>query len=469
MSALKANLWAMISKSGVCVAIAMFVFFAVFMTVIYLGDKSPLAERDWGWIGIQTVFVSWMLGYFIGIAMVQMMVSPFAFLLPDFYRVMRKTIFALGIGLLALPSLFCLPFSEPDIVGRLGILVATLFVGLTMFWVGVVLSLFKNAWGLFSTILLVWILFGQQGQHLNRWIARITMEYSVAPVIVGLVVSRLAWILLGCEEFMRNRGRALCGQIPTESDPEGKWKYLRESLRNRPIRLGWITKVSDGFCLRRMMSCDPRGRARFIWGQLGMVAGFGGWTVHAESLLMGVPIFILAFGYIFGEAAMPLSLLLLLLLPQPCLPAYSQQITIGGRRERFRATVLSTAVLAACATFLIAGIALTTVPLERILPDISIADRQWSFHAVSLRFWYGAFILLPLLHLVLILVPEFSGIQVLAVLILIPMMADIVTEGVPFRGESVLAIGLIVVSWGAYILACRMVCLKWSLVREGCG
>ena len=174
---------------------------------------------------------------------------------------------------------------------------------------------------------------------------------------------------------------------------------------------------------------------------------------------------ILAFGYIGNGMMLPLCFIFLPILCPP-LPAYSHRITIGGRQERFIATVLNTAVIAGIVTALIVASGLLTIPLSRIIPDFTLGGDLWSYHAVSLRFWYGALVILPLTHTLLILVPELLSILSMLGIVLVPFPL-IIVSGTEFTVlESVVAAGLIAFNWWVFTLACRMVCLKWSLVRD---
>lgn len=401
--------------------------------------------------------------------MIEFMTHPLGFLLPGYCRVMRKTVFALAFGFCGLFSLLSLLSPNLDFIGHIRVFLTVLFAELTIFWLGVLTPFNKKMSFLITAGICVWILVGQRLVDNDGLVARVMSDYYMIPITVGVVVCRIAWVLLGREDMMRTVGRTNWGQVPRQSDPEEKWRYIREMNQPRPFQPGRISLAANRFFLRRMVSCRSNRMARFLWGQLHLALAPPAWRgQNTGYIFIVVPIIILAFGCIDNGMALPLCFLFLLFL-RPSLPAYSHRITIGGRRERFVTTVTNTAAVAVMVTALIVASGLLTILLSRIIPDFPIGGDLWSYHAVSLRFWYGGLLILPLTHAVLILVPELWTILWVLGLLLIPfsMPGFLISSETQATGwESIVAAGLIGFNWWVFVLACRMVCTKWSLVRS---
>jgi len=467
MSALKENFRAILLKDYLLLLAGLFLF--VFLTTVFIhwNDRS-VSETGFVWLGSAGVLYTWMAGLLIGGLMIEFMTHPLGFLLPGFCGVMRKTVFALAFGFCGFLSLPVLLSPNLDFLGHLRVLLTVLFAELTIFWLGMVMPFAKKLSYLLYPGIFAWIFFGQQLFNNDGLIARMISDYYMIPITIGVVVCRIAWALLGREDLMRQAGRTNWGKIPRQSDPDEKWVYIREANRQRPVRLGWMSLAVDRFFLGRMASCRPCGMARFLWGQLYLAVNPSAWRGHYTGYIcIIVPIIILAFGYIDNGMALPMCFMFLLIL-RPSLPAYSHRITIGGRQERFGATVISTAVTAVMVTALIVASGLLTIPLSRIIPDFTIRNDLWSYHAVSLRFWYGALAIIPLTHAVLILVPELWTILCFLGVLLNPGLIPyflISSETEPTGLEYVVAVGLIAFNWWVFTLASRMVCTKWSLVR----
>jgi hypothetical protein len=467
MSALKENFRAIFLKDSAVILIGMVVLFFLIIVFSHWDDLSG-SETHFEWLGYEGIIYVWLAGSIIGGLIIEFMTRPLGFLLPGFCRVMRKTVFALGLGLCGLPSLLTLLSGNLDFMGHIRVFFVVLFAELPVFWLGVVMPFGKKISCLLYPGIFAGIFFGQQLFDNHGLVARVMSDYYMIPITVGVVVCRIAWALLGREDLMRTVGRTNWGKIPSAFDKDDRWRYARQKNRQQPVRLGWISSAVDRFFIGRMISCGQQGPARYLWGQLYLVLTPSAWRAqYAGYIFIIVPIIILAFGYMDSGMALPMCFMFLLLL-RPSLPAYSHRITIGGRQERFGATVINTAVTAVLMTALIVATALLTIPLSRIIPDFTIGKDLWSLHAVSLRFWYGALAIIPLTHAVLILVPKLWTILCILGLMLTPFLIPspmILSETEPTGLESVVAAGLIAFNWWVFTLASRMVCTKWSLVR----
>ena len=251
MSALKENIRAIILRDSMLILVGGFVFVFVITAFFQWHDRSG-SETDFGLLGLGGMFYLLIAGQITGGVIIEFMTHPLGFLLPGFCRVMRNTVFALGLGICGLISLLSLLSGNLDFMGHLRVFLTVLFAELTVFWLGVAVSFSKKMLNLYFAGFLVWIILGEPLVDNNGFVARVMSDYYMIPITVGVVACRLAWALLGREDLMRSAGRANWGQVPRQSDPEGKWQYIREANRQRPLRPGWFSSKVERFFLRRI-------------------------------------------------------------------------------------------------------------------------------------------------------------------------------------------------------------------------
>ena len=463
MRALTVNLKQFILRPSFLFLIGVFWLFVLAMVSSMSRDRID-SRPDSGWFGFTIIFFSWVVAFYAGMMVNEIMTRPFGFVLPGHCRAIRMTLFLMGLGFSVFPALLLLLYPGLDTMGYIRVFVSALFAGLTIFWLVLAGSMSRKV-GIWIIVgFCIWMTVGGRLQAIEQFVVRGVLDYSWATIGAGLAVSWIAWILLGRDDLLREHGRRNWGKIPSVFAKGDRWRYACQKNRRRPIRLGWISALSDRFFLQRMASCVQHSSTRFLWGQLYLALTPSAWGVQNTGLaFVAIPILILAFGYVGDEFAIPFSFSCLLFM-RPVLPAYSHLIVVGGRWERFIATLTNTAVTALLITVLTVGFALLTIPLERIMPSFTLHNDPWSYHAVSLRFWYGALLILPLTHTLLILLPEIWIILGILGVIIIPFIMA-VTDKISIGTEFILATVSIAVSWWIFILISRMVCRKWSLVR----
>ena len=354
MSAVVANLKALLRPGFLFNAGYLFlVSIAMFFWIPGNPSDSTSELKSYGF----GLIFPWIQGLFTGMMVLEIMTKPFGFGLPGYSLVIRRMLFILGLGFSTLPALLFLFFPELEAGAYFRVIFAALCMGLMCFWLGVAFSFHRTIFSLICIGFVVYLTFSDGFVVLNRFTQCAIVNHSWATIAIGLLVCGIAWMLFGQEDILRAYARRNWGRFPSSFDKTGRWRYSREKNRQLPIRPGWISVKLERFFLRRMKSCTDYGWARFFWGQLYIVLAPSAWGLNNEGLLfIGVPLLIVVFGFAGGEIAMIICFIWILNVSTTML-AYSSLIHVGGRREKWIATMLCAAVISILVTALIVGFA----------------------------------------------------------------------------------------------------------------
>lgn len=222
------------------------------------------------------------------------------------------------------------------------------------------------------------------------------------------------------------------------------WAKLKDHPRP------WV----ESFFVGRMRRCDSLGMVGhvYIWGALYAVYGL------VLSQWKNLAVFALFMAVFLGYLG-PRLWIMLALVPIGVLETYASQpavystmLTAGGRDERFGST-LSTAVAGAGLLVLFIGVvAITSVVLAVVLPDIRIYGLTVEYRAVGVGAFYLPLVFLPLaLSVQLVVYPR----RALMTFVLVILAFLVLRVGEAWRFE--LAAGSGVAGWVASAVVCWLV------------
>lgn len=147
---------------------------------------------------------------------------------------------------------------------------------------------------------------------------------------------------------------------------------------------------------------------------------------------------------------------------------HSTMLTAGGRAERFASTLAVAVVAAGLLVLLIGIIAVMSVLLAAVMPDIAFRGVRLAYRAVGLEAFYAPLVLLPLAGAIQLILYRRPVLMIVMLLTLI-YLAMIV--GITFGKELMAianpgtAIALAVASWLILVLVLRHISMKRSLVK----
>jgi hypothetical protein len=457
MSALTVNLKQMVQRQPAGLACGAL---GVMVVLIFMLTGDP----GWDNTVLMISLFSWAVGMAIGIMQKDVLNKPFALVLPGHHEMVRRMSFLVGAGF-AVVCLFVVAVlhgfkGDFTLTGTF----AAAFVWMSCYWFGAAMILMP--WLFYVYLLLM--LFGLF-RTMELLVMSAVSDYAFLTIVLCIGLNAAIWILLGKEQLLRwyCQNKWLGTQNSFNPVRRG-WGEMGIGFLYR-ARPGWLERKVTAFCLRRMAACAPLGTKRFLWGQLGVSLGP---VLSGKKSLLGfgfMLVYLLLFGTLDmggGGFALMACFIWMPFTTRAALPAYSSLLVPGGRRERFAATLTTTAVLAVLVTVILVCFAVLTIPLEKILPGLPIQGEIRTFHAIPLTLWYAPLFVIPLTYTLAMLLPEAYMFIGIVGMVTIPVFAFSITPRIPIGLESVLAIGSILVSWWLFIRVSRMVCTKWSLVRS---
>ncbi len=457
MSALTVNLKQMVQRQPAWLACGAL---GLMVVLIFMLADDP----GWDNTVLMISLFSWGVGMGIGIMQKDILNKPFALVLPGHHEMVRRMSFLVGAGFAVLCLFVVAVFRGFKGDFNLPGTIAALLIWMSCYWFGTAMILIPQ-------MMYVWLLLMLFGlfRTMELLVMSAVSDYAFLTIVLGIGINAAIWILLGKEHLLRwyCQNKWLGTQDSFNPVRRG-WGELRMGFLYR-ARPGWLERKVTDFCLRRMAACAPLGTKRFLWGQICVSLGP---VLSGKKSLLGLG-FLLVYLLLLGTLdiggvgfALMVCFIWMPFTTRATLPAYSSPLVPGGRRERFAATLTTTAVLAVLVTVILVCLAALTIPLEKILPGLPIQGEIRTFHAIPLTLWYAPLFVIPLTYTLAMLLPEAYMLIGIVGMVTIPAFAFSITASIPIGLESVLAIGSIIVSWWLFIRVSRMVCLKWSLVRD---
>lgn len=432
-----------------------------------LAAAENLSNDPSGFTGAWWVLSSLVLGLSISAIQMSFVGKPLAFMLPGHERGVRQVLFGTGPIVIGIFSLVFLYYPDLSQTALVGLYLSAFCLGLFCYWLGVGVILI---WGMkFVAILFV---FGVIVVSAGRWIEWFILHLPILSIGLGAAATGGFWWLLNQPEFLKHYCRQTWYQSATIAATKRRQPNF-EDQSPLPARRSQLEIRTEQFFLNRMQACKSRGMSRYLWGQLYEKLGQVIRCFHPLLDISQSLLYICIFGYLIIEGAKDTSVFVFLMITVVGLQyfnfGYSTLVINGGRREMFVSTIMNSSVLAALLTIFLIIAALLTIPLERVLPSIDPGRYDpYVFHALPLRFCCVPLFMVPLYHSMNLcfrnmpFVGKFGG---LLVCVIVPMVLFSEIRKMPNTVILTLTACLICFSWLIFVVVCRYVFRKWSLVR----
>jgi len=420
---------------------------------------------------ILLVALEFLIGVYTASMSVEILTKPLSYCLPGHRRVPRKFIFSVGLMTNLVGSLAFLACAN---LSRWQWVLATcsLFcAGLIMYLIGVGLVFrVRNSGPILG--LAFWLLVGVAFLDLHIVAERAIVDHPFVIVLVGLVGSAAVWIWLGDSNWARRFCAISRLGLLDVWDPNKMRQYARkqaaskwDKLKNHPDP--WVER----FFLGHMNDCDHLGPGRHIWGGLYTTYGvtLSRWKGTLPGCLVAL-VFVLCLSYLGSEGTNILFLMVGAMVVNMRLPVYSGMAIPGGRNERFFTAIILAGSIVVLVTAVLAVMAVVSVGLAPIMPEITFRGTDLPFHAMSLRLLIVPSLIMPIalaLRLMIFRKP-LSAIASMSLVVAMMFVFGISSSG---RFGTLInptsLTSLLILGWLALALVLRHICTRRSLVGQG--
>jgi len=469
MSILTVNLKHLYQRRGLWLV---YVFLGLFA---FAGVVAPLEHPGAGkrhYIGL--VALAFAIGLLVAVLPIEVLTKPFSYCLPGHRKVVRRFIFWVGVIANLLGSLLFLGYPGLN-SGQLVLVVCSAFcAGLIFYWLGVGLAFgVRNsvAWiGLWPFVILGGGFFG-----LHIVIERAIVGNPFGVILVGVLSSVLAWLWLGDARLARR----YCG-VPGigffdawNRDKVQKYRQVRaakkwDKLKKHPSP--WV----ETFFLGRMNRYDHVSTGRYIWGGLYTTFGIAlsqlsQWKAAFLSVFSAL-VLVCFLGYM-GPGRNILFIMPGLMFAQMRLPVYSSMLISGGRKERYRCAITLVITEAVLITVLATIVAALSLPLAAIMPDITLRDITFAFHAMNIELFFVPLLMIPIVFTIQLI--YYRKPVVMMVLIMLLFMVLFFGTSILWREQlsavinPMYIVSPVVLSWVLFTVVLRYICMRRCLVGQG--
>jgi len=463
MHILLANLKHLYQRRGLWLAYILLVFSIWVSIVVWVGEPAALKGR---FIGL--IVLAFLVGMPAAIMQMEVLTKPFAFCLPGHRQAVKSFIFTIGVVANLASAMVFLFYPGLFPTERFVVLCSAFFAGWIFYSAGVWLT-FRPRQPFISVGLLAFAVLGGRLFNLHILLERAVVFYPMQVIALGLLCASALWIYLNDGDLARrNCLRPWMGfgdAFDTEKlqrfqqargvDP---WKRLKDHPRP------WV----QDFFIGRMNRRGPFSRVRFLWGSLYTSFAI---PISRSSNALVLALFIAIFlGYAGLRMWVMMAFVPLILVQayasRPAL--YSTMLTAGGRAERFASTLAVAVVAAGLLVLLIGIIAVMSVLLAAVMPDIAFHGVRLAYRAVGLEAFYAPLVLLPLAGAIQLILYRRPVLMIVMLLMLIYLTMIV---GITFGKELMAianpgtAIALAIVSWLILVLVLRHISMKRSLVQ----
>jgi hypothetical protein len=229
--------------------------------------------------------------------------------------------------------------------------------------------------------------------------------------------------------------------------------------------------------LAGMRKCYPLGASRYILGAHHILFSRGVWPLHTiPTLFFMLVLTMLTFGYILPPGAEALFFVLPALgAVQLDLIPHRSMLLPAGRSERYYGAMVSGLMITVITTLVVVLMAIISIPLVDILPDIAPGHRTYSFHAIDPRDFHIPLFLLPIAlalgtlfskkRLSFLLFAALASAGITALVLAVTFSAE--TMALLFPDSVLGVLALLAASWMVSAILLRYHCLRRSLVTQG--
>jgi len=141
----------------------------------------------------------------------------------------------------------------------------------------------------------------------------------------------------------------------------------------------------------------------------------------------------------------------------------------ASRGDRFYATVISGSTVTLLTTLAIAVIALISILLGPVLPDINLKGHTFGYHAMNVKYCFVTLPLMPIGFAVATLIPRRQVLKMIFSIVLMEAYLGfyVVTMIREIQFNLFIPPVLMMISWGISLLVLRYVCMRRCLAGAG--
>ena len=462
MSILKANLRHLHQRHSLW--LAYFVFGCLIFASIAIPLDRPRAGEG---LFIGLIALAFLIGVFAVMLQMEILTKPFALCLPSHRQTVRKFIFSIGIVTNLIGSMLFLFYPGLHPLWRVLVICSAFFAGLTFYLVSAWLS-FRSRQPLALIGFLFLPVMASQFLNLHILLERAIIFHPLMTSAIGLLCSAALWFYLNDYNLARINCQAPWIGFAEIFNREKLRKFqqtkrganLFKQLKDHPRP--WIEDIF----INRMSRKDSCSRARFIWG--GLYTSYGVLISQWRNLLPFALIMALVMGYMNPRMWIVMAFAPVMLLAKSRPNLYSNMLTTSGRHERFCSTLAVVCAAGVLLTVFFALIALMSIPLDAMIPDIEYHGLKLAYNVISLKGLYAPLALLPLAYAILLVLYRKPVLMIvaLATLFYATMIINIIWHK---EISDLYGIGTFtataILSWIIFVLVLRHVCTKRCLTK----
>lgn len=451
-------------------------FFGIVAFGIAMVINEAITENKQGAFCAPALWV-FFAGSFIATLSIEVLTKPFSYCLPGHKDILRKFLFFMGLPLSILWSLSYLFF--PDLNFAKTVLAClSAFSAFTIFyWLGVWFVFRFRSW-FFIFALFPLLLLGDKPLHMSVFIVYSIVESPLRMILLGVLVNFLAWFYWG----RPNLARHYCGKLwmgafdawNKKKIEKLQWAKLAEQDRKKPGSKQ-ISAGAESFFVSRISGAETGSLQQYIWGCLYKSFGL---TVSQRKqdwmrfLILIVPMLCFVC-YMPGRGKNIIFFMPGIIVALMSLNVHSSLLISGGRRERFWSALTLAVTTSILITFLVTFLAALTMPLELILPELTIKGVTFVFHALSIKLFFMPLLMIPvtlaiglIFHKKLILA-MFLAIVYFQILFFFNIVKDLTIMNVPVRIGPVHIMIMLLCSWTFFVAVSHHVCIRRCLAGQG--
>ena len=418
------------------------------------------------------LFASWIYiaAGFTSALQVEVLTRPFSWSLPGHARIPVKFLFCIGISVSLFWSVAFLFYPAPTLAEHLLSCVSVFFAGTIIYWLGAwVVFRFPN-W--VSAVVLVPILM-VYGRYLDMYalFERVIVDAWFAVILLGGLVNFLAWRHWSRPGMARKYcGRPWLGAFDAWNKVKmTEFRQARLAQKNKAIPT--VLPYVEKFFLDRITDRTGPNTAQYIWGGLYRLFGLMGSRKKKDwGLSWLVMLSLLCFlGYV-GPGANIMFIMPGLMVANMSLHVRSTLLVSGGRTERFWSAVSIAAVTALLATVIVTLMAALTLPLQAIMPELTIKGQSFVYRAMEMKLFFIPLCMMPVTLTIALIFYKYPRLM-MAVVMLIFILAMQVSMFLRFFPDYDIEPGpihilvLFVCCWAIFTAVLRHICMRRCLVR----
>ena len=153
------------------------------------------------------------------------------------------------------------------------------------------------------------------------------------------------------------------------------------------------------------------------------------------------------------------------------LNVHSSLLISGSRRERFWSALTLAAATAILITFLVTFIVVLTMPLELILPELTIKGATFVFHSLSIKLFFVPLLMIPITLAIGLIFHKKSMLTMLFTIALFQILFVLCIfsnpKNWPVPIGPVYVIIMLLCTWAVFVAVLRYISMRCCLVGQG--